>query len=93
MPEMVRPSLEKNGDCLPESTAVFFSGEPDHLRDLRHLRSPDEPWRELAAVLATGYLRLTQRSRNDAVSRPGEPQKPLDLPRKPRPHVQGHGSP
>jgi hypothetical protein len=38
---------------------------------------------ELAALLARGYLRLTEKARNFAIFRPGEPQKPLDLPAKP----------
>ena len=88
MPEMVRPDLKKNGP--PSSTSALFSGEPDHLRDLRHLRSDLS---ELAAILARGLLRLTQKPPNGAVSQAIEPQKPLDVSATESPHVTGNLTP
>ncbi len=52
---------------------------------------------ELASALAKGYLRLTQKVRNSAVSVLREPQKELDLPARESPHhvgtVHGPGEP
>ena len=42
---------------------------------------------ELSALLARAYLRLTQEGPNDAISRPREPQKPLDVSATESPHV------
>jgi len=33
----------------------------------------------VATLFARAYLRLTEKARNDDVSRPGEPQKQLDV--------------
>ena len=51
---------------------------------------------ELAAELARGYLRLTQKGPNCAVPEPGEPQKELDVLRRESPHDDHeirHGKP
>ncbi len=45
--------------------------------------TPMPEWGELAALLARGFLRLTQKRRNSAVFRPTEPQIPLELAAKP----------
>ena len=42
---------------------------------------------DLAGLLATGYLRLIERSRNGAVSGPGFEQKELEIPPRQSPHV------
>jgi len=44
-------------------------------------------FRDLAALLAQGFLRLTQQSRNVAVSADREPQKELDVVATESPHV------
>ena len=41
---------------------------------------------ELAAILACGYLRLTQVGRYSDVSRAGDSQKELDVSRRESPH-------
>lgn len=48
---------------------------------------------DLAVLLARAYLRLTQQSRNDAVSAGERPQKRLDVSATESPHVQDDGGP
>ncbi len=52
--------------------------------------------KDIADILARGYLRharLTQKSRNVAVSERGEPQKALDVPRPESPDRVGDSAP
>jgi len=79
MPEMVGSRSEKLARAAAP-TSEFSETVTKHVRDLRHLRSPDdEPWSELAALLARGYLRLTAKARITAISEPRNPQKEVDL--------------
>lgn len=41
---------------------------------------------ELVAILARGYLRLTEQARNDGISDPNQPQKELDVDVEESPH-------
>ena len=45
-----------------------------------HIRCGDPDIRELAAMFAKGFLRLTRKAPTLAVSRPCEREKPLDIP-------------
>ena len=49
--------------------------------------APHSAFTELAAVLAHGYLRLTQIARNSAVSDSENLQKELDVSRPESPHL------
>ena len=50
----------------------------------------DSSRRELASLLARGYLRLLDKSRGSAVSRAKKTDVSLEVPALPRPHVDGH---
>jgi hypothetical protein len=45
--------------------------------------------RDLAAILARGFLRLTDIARSSAVSSARDPQSSLDVSRRESPHVSG----
>jgi len=55
-----------------------------------HIVRSDSEIRELAALFAKGFLRVTRKGPALAVSTRRDPRNSLDLPRKPRPHVQAN---
>lgn len=58
----------------------------------RTIAAPSAAFTELAAVLATGYLRLARKAPDCASFRPKEPPVSLDSPRdRSAPVVQGMG--
>ncbi len=69
---------------------VFFRTEPNHLRDLRHLRID---LADLARLFARGYLRLTQQRGTAPFLGDGEPQKPLDVSRPESPDCERERAP
>ena len=54
-----------------------------------HIGSSDPDIRELAALFAKGFLRLTRKAPTLAVSQACEREKPLDLPAKQSPDRVG----
>ena len=96
MPEMFRTRFEKMqpsregsqpGAATSPGVRGFFRSGQKHLRHLRHLRNPAIS--EVASLLARGFLRLTEKRRNDALSWAGGPQIPLDVLRQQLPHEVG----
>ena len=96
MPEILPPRFGKfappNVGSQPRSAPIpgvrgFFRSDQKHLRHLRHLRS--HAVRELTAILARGFLRLTEKQRNYELSLGREPQILLDVVRPESPHVRG----
>ncbi len=76
----------KNNTRAPSA----FQDEPEHLRNLRHLRN-DLP--DLASLLARGYIRLTQQRGMAPFIGQGEPQKPLDVSRPESPDCERESVP
>ncbi len=67
-----------------------FQNEPNHLRNLRHLRND---LTDLARLLARGYIRVTQQRGTAPFLDDGEPQNPLDLPSTESPHGERERAP
>ena len=56
-----------------------------------HSRQDRQLFTELAALMARGYLRLTQSRQIPPDSRHGDSQKELDVPATESPHGDDHG--
>ena len=84
---MIRTDPGKNDKSTSSRTVVFSQHDPEHVRHVRHRDLAN--WSDLAATLARGYLRLTQKSRNVAVSRREIPHKELDVLAGVSVHVDG----
>ena len=56
-----------------------------------HSRQDRQLFTDLAALMARGFLRLTQKGQIARFSGPGEPRKELDVPVEESPHGEDHG--
>ena len=84
----VRPVIQ----CPVRTTALTIGTEE---RLTGTIARPSPLVAKLAALLAKGFLRLTQTAHNPGTFRTGEPQKELDVSRAESPHCSeetgGHG--
>ena len=88
MPEMFPPRLEKSERSHMEQRDVFIQTDPNHLRDLRHLRPGTQAQvADVAATLARGFLRLTEKRRHCNDCEPIAPLIRLDSPAQESPPV------